>query len=227
MKTAILILLSALALFSAPAPTKDEILNRMSQYDQIRQSSLPAYSWLSQYTLDNKERHAEMMVHWTREHDGTKHYSILYEHGDGAVRSHVFHKLLASEVEASQPEVQSHNRLNNQNYDFQLTGTEQINGRWAYVLEIEPKTDSKYLFSGRIWVDASDYAVVQVEGRPAKRPSFWTKSVSFVQTFEKIGDYWMAAANRSVTDAKLFGEANLVIIHSSYSFKPAVMLAAN
>jgi hypothetical protein len=227
MKTSILMLLSALALFGAPAPAKDEILNRMRQYDQLRQSSLPRYTWMSQYTLDNKERHAEMMVLWTRERDGSKHYSVLYERGDGAVRSHVFHKLLESEVEASQPAVQSRNRLNDQNYDFQLTGSEQINGRWAYVFEIEPKIDSKFLVSGRIWVDATDYAVVQVEGRPAKRPSFWTKSVSFVQTFEKTGDYWMAAANRSVTDAKLFGEADLVIKHSSYSFQAAVMMAAN
>lgn len=227
MKTAILILLSALALFAAPAPTKDEILSRMRQYNQLRQSSLPAYTWLSQYTLDNKERHAEMLVHWTRERDATKHFSILYERGDGAVRSHVFHKLLESEVEASQPAAQSRNRLNDQNYDFQLTGNEQINGRWAYVFEIQPKTAAKFLVSGRIWVDAGDYAVVQVEGNPAKRPSFWTKSVSFVQTFEKTGDDWLPAENRSLTDAKLFGEANLVIKHSAYSFKPAVMMAAN
>ncbi len=227
MKTAILILLSALASFAAPALTKDEILDHMRQYDQLRQSSLPAYTWLSQYTLDNKERHAEMLVNWTRERDGTKHFSILSECGDGAVRSHVFHKLLESEVEASQPELQSRNRLNDQNYDFQLTGSEQLNGRWAYVFEIQPKTASKFLVSGRVWVDATDYAVVQVEGSPAKRPSFWTKSVSFIQTFEKTGNGWMAAENRSVTDAKLFGAASLVVKHSGYSFKPPVLLASN
>jgi hypothetical protein len=55
----------------------------------------------------------------------------------------------------------------------------------------------------------------------------WTNAVSFVQTFEKTGDYWMASANRSVTEAKMFGEADLLIKHSGYNFKPVVMMAAN
>ena len=113
------------------------------------------------------------------------------------------------------------------NSTFQLSGSEELNGRLAYVLAIEPKLDSKFLVKGRIWVDAADYAVVKVEGSPAKRPSFWTNAVSFVQTFEKTGDYWMAASNRSVTEAKMFGEADLVIKHSGYNFKPVVMMAAN
>ncbi len=227
MKTAIMMMIFALSAIGAQAPAADEIVKQMIERDQARQLSLRAYSWKSQYTLDNKERHAEMMVTWTRQADGTKSYEVVYERGDGAVRDHVFHKLLEAEVEASQPAVQSRNRLNDKNYKFRLTGSEEINGRPAYVLEIEPKTESKYLIRGRIWIDAADYAVVKVEGRPSKKPSFWTNAVSFVQTFEKAGDYWMAASNRSVTDAKLFGEADLVIKHFGYSFTPTVMMAAN
>ena len=227
MKTAALLLTTALTLMGAQAPSAEEIVNRMMERDQARQASLKTYSWMSQYVLDNKERHAEMMVRWTREEDGSKRYDLLYERGDGAVRDHVFHKLLASEVEASQPALQGRNRLNTTNYTFQLSGSEELNGRLAYVLAIEPKLDSKFLVKGRIWVDAADYAVVKVEGSPAKRPSFWTNAVSFVQTFEKTGDYWMAASNRSVTEAKMFGEADLVIKHSGYNFKPVVMMAAN
>jgi hypothetical protein len=167
-----------------------------------------------------------MKVQWTRQLDGTKRYEVAYEHGDSGVRDHVLHKLLESEVEASQPVFQSRNRLNDKNYAFRLTGSEQINGRLAYVLEIEPRTESKYLINGRVWIDAADYAVVQVEGSPSKKPSFWTNSVSFVQTFEKHGDYWMVASNRSVTYAKLFGKADLLIRHSNYDFTPAVLMAA-
>jgi outer membrane lipoprotein-sorting protein len=228
MKTVIMMMMiSVLTTLGAQAPTADEIVNRMMERDQARQSSLRAYSWKSQYTLDNKERHAEMMVWWTRQPSGTKSYDVVYERGDSAVRDHVFHKLLEAEVEASQPAMQSRNRLNDKNYTFRLTGSEEIKGRPAYVLEIEPKIESKYLIKGRIWIDAADYAVVKVEGSPSKKPSFWTNAVSFVQTFEKTGDYWMAASNRSVTDAKLFGEADLLIRHFGYSFTPTVMMAAN
>jgi len=216
MKTAAMMLISALPLLAGQAPTVDEIVSRMMEHDQARQASLGAYTWMSHYVLDNKSRHAEMLVRWTRQADGTKRYEVVNESGDGGVRGHVFHKLLDSEVEASQPAFRDRNRWNTTNYSFQLTGMEEINGRPAYVLETQPKTESKYLVKGRIWVDASDYAVVQVEGAPSKKPSFWTNRVSFVQTFEKNGDHWMAACNRSVTEAKLFGRADLVIKYFDY-----------
>jgi outer membrane lipoprotein-sorting protein len=222
MKTAAnLLILAAVALAAAQAQTTDEIVCRMMERDQARQSTLGSYSWISTYTLDNKDRHAEMQVRWKRNSDGTKQYTVVYERGDGGVRDHVFHKLLESEVEASRPEIRDRNRMNTKNYTFRLTGSEEIGGRLAYVLEVQPKVEAKYLTSGRIWVDAEDYAVVQVEGSPAKRPSFWTKSVSFTQTFEKQGQFWVAACNKSVTDAKIFGKADLVIRHSDYRFNAA------
>jgi hypothetical protein len=68
MKTAILMmLLSGLSALGGQVPTASEIANRMMEREQARQSSLGVYTWMSHYTLDNKERHAEMMVQWTRE----------------------------------------------------------------------------------------------------------------------------------------------------------------
>lgn len=53
--------------------------------------------------------------------------------------------------------------------------------------------------------------------------SFWTKNVNFVQTFEKDGPWWVPAYNNSLTDARLFGLAELTIEYSDYDFaKPAV-----
>jgi outer membrane lipoprotein-sorting protein len=227
MKTAILILISA-ALASANVAvhqlSADEIVARMTERDQARRTSLGSYTWTSQYVLDNKERHAEMTVRWTRQQDGTKRFEIVSEHGDGCVRDHVFHKLLESEVEASQPSLQERNRLNTKNYSFQFQGMEPINGHLAYVLEIQPKNEAKYLTKGRIWVNAEDYAVVQMEGSPSKKPSFWINSVSFVQTFEKTGDFWLASSNRSVTETKVFGKAEMTIKHFDYSL-PALQAA--
>jgi outer membrane lipoprotein-sorting protein len=220
MKTAILMLISAAAAnatVSVHQLSADEIVARMMERDQARRVSLGSYTWTSQYVLDNKERHAEMTVRWTRQPDGTKRFEIVTEQGDGCVRDHVFHKLLESEVEASRPSLQERNRLNTNNYSFQLEGMESIKGRLAYVLEIKPKNEAKFLTKGRVWVDAEDYAVVQMEGSPSKKPSFWVNSVRYVQTFEKTGDFWLASSNRSVTEAKLFGKAEMVITHFDYS----------
>ena len=225
MKTTAMLLLSSLSLLAGQAPTTDQIVAQMMEHDQARQSSVGTYSWTTHYALDNKDRHAEMVVRWTRQSDGTKRYEIVSERGDGAVRDHVLHKLLESEVEASQPAYQNRNRLNTANYSFHFLGSEELNGRVAYVLEIQPKTDSKYLTKGRIWVDAVDFGVVRVEGSPAKKPSFWTNSVDFVQTSEKVGGYWMAVSNYSVTEAKLFGKADLHITYSDYTFSQNVLAA--
>ena len=41
----------------------------------------------------------------------------------------------------------------------------------AYILNVEPLQPSKFLYRGKIWVDAADFAVVKMETLPAKSPS--------------------------------------------------------
>jgi hypothetical protein len=48
-----------------------------------------------------------------------------------------------------------------------MVGTEEIEGRRTYVINVIPKRREKYLMEGRIWVDATDYALVRAEGKPA------------------------------------------------------------
>ena len=61
---------------------------------------------------------------------------------------------------------------------------ESIEGHPAYVINVVPKRRDKYLMEGRIWVDATDFALVRAEGKPAHNPSFWTRSVYFVQQYQ-------------------------------------------
>jgi hypothetical protein len=196
---------------------------KMMECDRARQMEIGSYSFASDYVLQNKDRHAKMVVRWTRHADGVKEFAVISESGDGGVRKHVFHRLLQAEVEASRPEQQAQTRITLDNYSFELTGIETVNGREAFVLDLEPRNQSKYLTRGRIWVDASDYVVIRVEGAPAHKVSFWTKNVSFLQTFEKDGRWWVPASNHSMTDARIFGLANLTINYFDYQFaKPAV-----
>ena len=39
-----------------------------------------------------------------------------------------------------------------------------------YVLNVIPRTDEKFLYRGKIWVDAKDFAVTRIEAEPAKEP---------------------------------------------------------
>jgi outer membrane lipoprotein-sorting protein len=223
------LLLSALLLFvansaiaaddSATPPTAEEIVNRMAAHDLARQASIEGYAGMRRYVLENNKFHkrAEMLVQVRGDQDGTKHFEVVSEEGWGGARKHVFRKMLESETETSRPEMRASARLIPQNYDFALVGMELLGGRQAYVLEVHPKRNEKYLFQGRIWVDAEDYALARAEGNPAKKPSFWTKSIHFVQVYHKCGPFWFPVSTESVTEAHLFGTTDVSIKYLDYA----------
>ena len=223
------LLLSALLLFVANSaiaaddsgmpPTAEEIVNRMAAHDLARQASIEGYAGMRRYVLENNKFHkrAEMLVQVRGDRDGTKHFEVVSEEGWGGARKHVFHKMLESETETSRPEMRASARLIPENYDFALVGMELLGGRQAYVLEVHPKRNEKYLFQGRIWVDAEDYALARAEGNPAKKPSFWTKSIHFVQVYQKCGPFWFPVSTESVTEAHLFGTTDVSIKYLDYA----------
>jgi len=210
--------LPAAAQDSPTNPTADEIVTRMTAHDLSRQSSIEGYAGMRRYVLENQKfnKRAEMLVQVQGEKDGTKHLEVVSEEGWKAAHKHVLHKMLESEMEVSRPEMRASARLIPKNYDFALVGTELVADRTAYVLEIRPKRNEHYLFEGRIWVDAEDYALVRAEGKPAKKPSFWTKSIHFVQVYQKCGPVWFPLSTQSVTEARLLGTTDVSIEYFDY-----------
>lgn len=197
----------------------EEIVTRMAALDLQRQSSMNGYAGMRRYVLENEhlQKRSEMLVCVRADHDGTKHFEILSEDGWKAANTQVLRKMLESESETSRPELRATARLNFTNYDFALITTEAVAGRLAYVLEIKPKRKDKYLFEGRIWVDAVDFALVRAEGSPAKNLSFWTKSTHFVQLYQKNGELWFPLSTRSVTEARIFGRTDVNITYFDYA----------
>ena len=52
-------------------------------------------------------------------------------------------------------------------------GRETLGGWLAYVLHVEPLKPSKFLYRGKVWLDAADFGLVKMETQPSKSPSFW------------------------------------------------------
>lgn len=207
---------------SAPLPTAEEVVTEMAAHDLQRQMSIEGYVGMRRYVLENQQfqKRAEMLVQVQGDQDGTKHFEIVSEEGWKAAHKHVLRKMLESEAESSHPDARARARLNCENYDFKIAGIEVVDGRTAYVLEISPKRKEKYLFSGRIWVDAEDYALARAEGQPAKNPSLWTKSTHFVQIYQKSGPLWFPRSTQSVTEAHIFSTTNVNIEYFDYASKP-------
>ena len=218
-------LLSATSVVAAngpeTSPTAEEIVARMVAHDLARQTSIDGYDGMRRYVLDNQkfQKRAEMLVHVQGDRDGTKHFEVVSEGGWKSAHKHVFNKMLESETETSRPGMRASTKMIPENYDFAFVGTEILGGRAAYVLEVRPKRSEKYLFEGRVWVDAEDYALARAEGEPAKKPSFWTKSIHFVQVYQKCGPVWFPLSTQSVTEAHIFGTTDVSIEYFDYQPK--------
>jgi outer membrane lipoprotein-sorting protein len=224
------IMISAVTIASAqtsfPLPSAEDVVTKMMQFDAQRQSELSGYTATRHYGAANKKRHAEMFVRVSCDSSGAKEFAIVSEEGSGSIRKHVFQKLLSEETEASRRGTRAGTRLIPDNYRFQLVGREILETGPAYVLSVTPKTANKYLIDGKIWVDATDYSIVRIEGQPAKNPSFWVRSVHFVHTYQKVGEFWFASSTRTTSEIRIFGRSELTIDTSNYTLNsPADRMA--
>jgi hypothetical protein len=200
-------------------PPVDQVVAKMIEHDERRQAALRGYTAVRKYVLENQRHHkrAEMVVQMRCLENGSKEFETISASGWGGARNHVFPRLLDGEREASLPDARQRSRITPDNYSFEMVATDYVNDRRAYVLSISPKTENKYVVRGRIWVDTEDYAIIRIEGAPAKPPSFWIKSVEFVHTYQKSGSFWFPATDRSVTDVRLFGTTELTIQYFDYA----------
>jgi len=142
-------------------------------------------------------------------------YKVLSQSGSKLLINRVLLKLLESEREALKN--RSRVDLTPTNYDFSALGTETLDGSGpAYVLGVRPLQDNKFLYRGKIWVDADEFAVVRMEGQPAKLPSFWIKETDIDSNWKKASGFWFIQHTRSVSHIRMGGTATLTIDYHDY-----------
>jgi hypothetical protein len=162
------------------------------------------------------DREAEMTVEANFQSPATKDFKIISQSGSKLIVDRVFKKLLESEQEAAQPEMSARTQLNRDNYYFELLGYQPSPTGGQYLLEVSPKAKSKYVYRGKIWVDAVDFAVVRIEAEPAQNPSFWTKKSEIHHEYKKVQDFWLPVRNESVSFIRMGGTATLTIEYKDY-----------
>lgn len=203
----------------APVPrlSAGEIVTRLTAMNAQRAAHLRSYRGTRLYAVEYRgfpgDRRASMVVNVNYQAP-QKTFTIVSEEGSKLLLKRVLRKLVESEQEADQNRRDT--GLTESNYRFQLLGAETVDGRQCYVLDVDPKRKDKFLYDGKIWVDAEEFAVVRIEARPAKNPSFWISSTSIEHRYSKHGEFWLPATNRSTTKVRLGGEAVLTITYRDY-----------
>lgn len=201
------------AMVSAPL-SADQVIKRVVEMNEVRGKVLEGYSSVRSYHLEChclSHKKADMVVRIIYQAPDKKEFTIVSESGSGTVRDRVFKKLLEAEQEAMRDENQQRSAITPENYAFQVSDYEKTNSDEFYVLDAQPRSKNKFLFRGRIWVSAKDFAITRVEGEPAVNPSWWTVKTDFERHYQKIGDFWLPESNESETKVRVFGTAVLSI----------------
>jgi hypothetical protein len=199
---------------------EEQIVHNLVSMNLRRAQALLAYQSTRIYRLEYKGfpggRTAEVVVNVKYQAPETKEFEIVSATGSTQLIDRVFKKLLQAEKEAFESDNQRRIAINQENYEFTLIGYEDDPAGPSYVLSVKPKTKNKYLFQGRIWVDAEQFAVVRIEGEPAKSPSFWIKDTRIETLYLNVNDFWLPAHQHSVAAVRLGGHADFSIEYKDY-----------
>lgn len=202
-----------------PQLTAHQIASMLEAKNKERADRLNTYKSTRTYQLEYhgfpSHKQASMVVDAQFQRPQNKQLTIVSEQGSGILREKVLHRLVESESESAKEGKQS-TAISEENYEFALVGTEVKRGHACYVLKVKPKKPNKFLYTGNIWVDAKDFAVVHISAQPAKNPSFWIKKVQIEHDYEKFGEFWLPVRNTSVSSTRLGGQATLTIDYGKY-----------
>ncbi len=220
---------SAYSAQNAPLPV-EQVARQLQERNAERAAALGQFEGTRVYSMQYRgfpgDRDAEMVVSVTYRAPNSKEFSVVSQSGSKFIIDHVFKKLLEGEQEAANQENRRNTALSSDNYEFTSAGYENTLAGAEYVLNLLPKNKNKYLYRGKIWVDAKDFAVVRIEAEPAKNPSWWIKKTEVKHRYVKVDDFWLPAENRTESEIRLGGRATLTIEYKDYKITKAAALGA-
>jgi hypothetical protein len=198
----------------------EEVVRLMVRRNIERAEALRGFESTRVYQLQYhgfpSSREAEMTVNVVYRAPDKKDFTVVSQTGSKIILDRVFTKLLEGEQEAMKAENRARTALNSENYNFAMVGYEADGPTWNYVLQVEPKVPSKFLYRGKVWIDAKDFAVSRIEVEPARSPSFWTKKSGIRHIYTKVDGFWLPQQNKSVSTIRLGGQATLTIDYKDY-----------
>jgi hypothetical protein len=204
-------------------PTGEELFAKLIEHNLRREANLKSYSVSRHYCVRDRNDKVRAELEGIMEYHapGFKQFKVSSEHGSLIVRKLVFHGIMESEMDASMGKSHRDSSITPANYILDVVGEEIVDGHLCLVANATPRRKDKYLFEGKVWVDRIDFAIVKIEGRPARNPSFWVKKVEIVRRYQKIGDFWLPLRDETVSQVRIVGKGTLTIDHQDYRVLPS------
>ena len=201
-----------------PDVTEGQIFAELDAHNEARKSALMDYTSTRTYqVVDLKGKvHAEEVGRMEFRAPDQKKFVTTSESGSGVVRRMALNPLISSEIEAAAGKTHHDSAISAANYSLVLLGEQQVGTHRCFVARADPKRRDKYLFEGKLWIDVDDYAVVRIEGHPAKKLSFWIERADFVRQYQKIDRFWLPEKDETLVQVRLYGKKVLTINHENY-----------
>ena len=135
-------------------------------------------------------------------------YEIVGQGGSGYVRDRVF--VPALETEQKMWGTGDKGALTLDNYTFEDRGAESSGLAW---IGVTPRRKDVMLVRGSIFLKPDDGDLVRVEGALSRTPSFWTRNVEIVRTYERIGGVRVPVRLESTANVRIAGTSTFTMVY--------------
>ncbi len=208
----------------------EQVAKKLEERDDQRAASLAQLKATRIYRVKYYglwgNRDAELVAQVTYRAPDYKQFTVVSQSGSRFIIDHVLKRLMQSEQEYLDDNNDGHSSaLNTTNYNFALAGYETTPQGAQYVLDVTPKTSNRFLYRGKIWVDAKDFAVARIQGEPEHNPSIWIRKTEIDHRYSKVDGFWLPAVDHSQSFIRMGGRADLSIEYKDYTITKAAPIA--
>jgi hypothetical protein len=138
--------------------------------------------------------------------DNAFEYRILGEGGSGYIRSRVLKSLLDNERQAWATGEIDRSGVTSSNYAFQALEDESSD---RVKVALTPLRKDRMLVDGTMLLAREDGDLIQIDGRLAKSPSFWTHAVEVHRSYARIAGVRVPVAFESTANVRVAGRSTL------------------
>jgi len=148
-----------------------------------------------------------MTVETTVSPSGTFAWNVLEEGGSERTREKVFYALLKTEADAWRLGEHDEAALTPANYVFTPIASDKPG---QLQIQLKPRRSDSKLIDGVLTV-SNDGHPLRLEGKLAKSPSFWVKSISIVKHYSRFAGISLPTSIESLADLKMFGRSTFTM----------------
>lgn len=129
-------------------------------------------------------------------------WEVLAEDGSSYIRNKVLRKALEGERDTLAARAPHHAALTLDNYDIAFEDADTLG---SARLRLAPRRRDMLLVHGVVRVTDPEADLLEVSGRLAKNPSWWTKSVEVVRSYARINGVRVPVRMQSVANVRIVG----------------------